>query len=258
MKIQKVECPSCGSALDVNEDESLVKCKYCGCNVIVEDARREGYNYEMGKMKARTQSMEELAQRIDELIEPFSNHPKLIKERNDFVLKCEELGKSKQKLERRGKLMSYGYVSGGALLIMLILIGAKASEASFIIWGVITVIAFLGFAFYIVNKIDGISNDIDRLHKQIADCDDKIKNYTDIKMQNADINIPKKYCNKKALTYIRDAIKSQRAQTLEYACSLYDDVLRQEETIKLQKEQIRLQKANMEELRRQGEQRYER
>ncbi|MCQ2483420.1 MAG: hypothetical protein MJ153_08050 [Clostridia bacterium] len=258
MKIQKVECPSCGSALDVNEDESLVKCQYCGCNVIVEDARREGYNYEMGKMKARSKSLEELANRIDALMEPLSNHSKVIKERNNLVLKCDSLGATIQKYEKRGKLMSYGYVSCGALLIMLILRLAKASTGSFLVWGIITALSVLAFAFFLICKIDSINADIDRIQKQIADCDKTIEDYSNLKKQNADIDIPKKYCNKKALTYIRDAIKSQRAQTLEYACSLYDDVLRQEETIKLQKEQIRLQKANMEELRRQGEQRYER
>ena len=57
----------------------------------------------------------------------------------------------------------------------------------------------------------------------------------------SDVNIPKKYRNQKAVDYLINLFKSRQAFTFEEAFGRYDEYLKQEEQLEMQRRQIQLQ-----------------
>lgn len=62
MKMIDLQCPHCGAALHVNNDENLITCKYCGQNFYLDDevqhvqydnAEQAGYEFERGRQRAQ-------------------------------------------------------------------------------------------------------------------------------------------------------------------------------------------------------------
>ena len=56
----KLECPSCGAGMEVNEDETRASCPYCGYEMILET--RDVYREEYERRRARAQAEEEAQQ----------------------------------------------------------------------------------------------------------------------------------------------------------------------------------------------------
>lgn len=70
MKLRELKCKNCGAKLKVDENASMVDCKYCHTSFAVEDAFQEGYKFEKGRMKAHSEHMEKHLENAKELIEP--------------------------------------------------------------------------------------------------------------------------------------------------------------------------------------------
>ncbi len=59
MKLKELKCKNCGATLEVEENATQVKCKFCHTSFAVEDAYSEGYKYEKGRLKAQNEHLEE-------------------------------------------------------------------------------------------------------------------------------------------------------------------------------------------------------
>ena len=62
MKLITLNCPKCGSRLDVNEDLKSFTCNYCGTTTLIDDEikrfkyenmEQSGYEFELGRIKAQ-------------------------------------------------------------------------------------------------------------------------------------------------------------------------------------------------------------
>ncbi len=57
MELVEYNCPNCTATLHIDAEKSEAVCEYCGSRFQIEDkkrdAEREGYAYELGRMKAR-------------------------------------------------------------------------------------------------------------------------------------------------------------------------------------------------------------
>lgn len=251
MKIKSISCPSCGSSLNADENETRVICSFCGCSVIVEDTRQEGYNFELGSMQARANAAQELANIVDELTGPLSDYERVSNEKNALIEQKASLEKSFSMCEKHGRAI---YIAIGVVVTLLIiaLLAATKPSIEIIVFFILIAaasfpIAAIGISKYAKNVQTGAVDSelaIEAHEKTLQKFDETIKKYPDI-------NIPAQYRNVQAMNYIRDNLKSQQSQTIEQAISQYEDVVRQEKSIALQQEQIRLQKEQLEQSRQQ-------
>lgn len=249
MKIIKVECPSCGSNLNATDDLTRVICKFCGATVIVEDSEQEGYHQGLGMMRAKSDSHIKLANEIDELTKPLIARQKAISERNSLTKKSENLQKEIDCIDKTGKVKLLAKAGGSTVVIYLILMAAKGTTGAFVFFGISCCLMFLILAFMAMTKRDNLSAELENAENLIVQNDAKIDESNLIISKHPDISIPSKYVSKRALGFIRDSIRSQQAITVEHAIALYEQVLRDEKTISLQKEQIRLQQQQIDEMR---------
>lgn len=245
MKIVKVECPGCGSKLEAEEGISRVVCEYCGSAVIVEDSKMEGYNQELGKMEARANVSNNLADRILTLINPLCDMKNKTDELDALTKQVNAFKKQDALFKKGARYFPYVIASVLTLIILAILIAAKANIVLFIIFDIICVMLYPAMGKLIFQYWDNISSSIESTEKAILEDKKAINDYTRILAENSDIKIPPKYQNPKALTFISKAVRSQGANTLEHAYSQYDDFLLKEKSIALQEEQIRLQKQQL-------------
>lgn len=247
MKIIEVSCPSCGASLNAREDQSRVICEFCGGTVVVEDSKQEGFNHEMGAIKARASVSDQLANAIDELAKPLIYYKQVAAETETLKQQLQSLEKQLKFCQSGGKLITYISASLLALIFLLILCAARASILVFLFVGIIAAAMFpvIGACVlqYEQNMIDGI----DITSKSITAHENTSRKYKEIRDAHKDINIPEKYRTPRAMKFLSDAIRGQKANSVEHAMSQYDDLLMREKSIALQEEQIRLQQQQINE-----------
>lgn len=246
MKIIKVTCPSCGANLNLPDDSTKVFCRFCGGEVIVEDSRSEGYNQELGKMQARKDVHISLADTISELKKTFLLHVSSVSRCNSLKKDVERLNSEIKKIDTTNKYKIYlsYYIIVSA--IMLILIVAKASFLTFLTMCFISLLLLFIMGLIQVNNKNSLLKELENLNQDITKLQGRIEDCELIINAHPEINIPRKYRNKRALDYIISTIRSQQANNVEHAIALYDSLLRDETAIKLQRAQIRLQKESLE------------
>ena len=63
MKLIELKCPTCGSILQINSNQKVAFCQYCGTKLAVDDevqhtqfdnAEQAGYEFEKGRQSALT------------------------------------------------------------------------------------------------------------------------------------------------------------------------------------------------------------
>ena len=249
MKIISIQCPTCGANLSADDEESRITCDFCGGLVVVEDARREGYNNELGRMKARANISEELARSIDELIEPLCETKNTEEELKSLNLQKKSFESQISILEKHSKVISYGAAGIFSLLFFIILTAAKAPVGVFIFFGLLCAAAFPAIAFVVMKYWDNIVKGLKETDEGIAEHEKLLREFERIKASHKDISIPEKYQERRAMNFIRDSIRSQTCPTIQSAISEYEKLLRDEKALALQEEQIRLQQQQIEETR---------
>ena len=241
MNIKSITCPSCGSSLNADENETRVVCSFCGSSVIVEDTRQEGYNFELGSMQARANAALDISNKVNELMGPLCDYERVNSEKELLEKQKKSLLKQTSIFEKHGKAIS---IVAGVLITLLlfaIMILVKASFVGYLVCAVIAAIAFFASRLIVNKYLKNVKKGAEDTELAIVAHAKTIDSFNNVMNKYKDIVIPAKYRNIKAMTYIRDSLKSQQAQTIEQAMYQYDDILRQEETIALQQEQIRLQ-----------------
>lgn len=249
MKIISVQCPSCGANLNANEEESRITCDFCGGLVVVEDARSEGYNMELGRMKARANVSEDLANRIDELTIPLCEYKNVENELNGLNVQKKSFVSQIGICERHGKLISYGAASIIAFLFFIILNAAKAPIGVFIFFGFLCAAAYPIIAYIVLKYWDNIVKGLKETEDGITEHEKILKDYSQIIASHSDIKIPEQHQTERAMNFISNSIRSQTSSTIESAIAEYEKLLRDEKALALQEEQIRLQQQQIEETR---------
>ncbi len=78
MNIRSIQCPSCGSNLNVESvDQSLIYCMYCGASVQLETNRNKGYDMELGRLDARAEQADKILEEIMKIRTELINNSKL-------------------------------------------------------------------------------------------------------------------------------------------------------------------------------------
>ena len=68
MNIRSIQCPSCGSNLNVESvNQSLIYCMYCGASVQLETNHNKGYDMELGRIEARAEKADEILAKIEKI-----------------------------------------------------------------------------------------------------------------------------------------------------------------------------------------------
>ena len=68
MNIRSIQCPSCGSNLNVESvNQSLIYCMFCGAPVSLETNHNKGYDMELGRLEARAEKADELLSKIEKI-----------------------------------------------------------------------------------------------------------------------------------------------------------------------------------------------
>lgn len=71
MKLLSLKCPHCGADVELSENAAQVRCQYCGAVMTVDDevsrvrfdnANSAGYEFEMGRIRARREAESTLPQ----------------------------------------------------------------------------------------------------------------------------------------------------------------------------------------------------
>ena len=246
MKIKSITCPSCGSSLNADENETRVICSFCGCSVIVEDTRQEGYNFELGSMQARANAAQELANRVDQLMGPLCDYERVASEKTMLENQKQSLLKQSQICEKFGKLIAYAIGFVLALILIVILSAAEASFVAFLIFGILTAASVFVAGFVILKYWDNVSKGAEDTEQAIDAHEKTLQNFRSIIDEHRDINIPAQFRNIQAMSFIRDNLKSQQSLTVEQAISQYESVQRQQKSLELQEEQVRLQREQLE------------
>ena len=72
MRLKELNCKNCGAALEVEENATQVKCKFCNTTFAVEDAYTDGYKFEKGKLQAQSEHFEKSMEQVNDFL---NNNP---------------------------------------------------------------------------------------------------------------------------------------------------------------------------------------
>ncbi len=251
MKLITLECPNCNASLQVNEELSEAQCNYCGKHFVIDsemlrNARKEGYDFERGRMDAQEMSSAELAERI-----------KAVKEPMDQVY---DLNKKREKIKRKKAALDVDYESNlkyfsffqssvgknSAFILMDIILAivlvvkfmAGVTAFAMFIWLIIDIAAAFGvmvFSVITLGKNEDYIETIENLNaedKEIRQAIGDIEASTDVGF------IPEKYRYQEAIDFFYDVAKRKRASTLQQAINLYEDKLNQDEIERMRQQQF--------------------
>ena len=86
MKFIDLTCPKCSALLEVNTDDKIVYCEYCGAKLLLDDEKQHfqfddaetmGYNFEKGRLRALHEN-QQINQPVNQQKNPYiveeSNH----------------------------------------------------------------------------------------------------------------------------------------------------------------------------------------
>ncbi len=94
MKLLSLKCPHCGADVELSENAAQVRCQYCGAVMIADDevsrvrfdnANSAGYEFEMGRIRARREAEGTLPQAAAQPAYPAQTaDPKPARKRRTF------------------------------------------------------------------------------------------------------------------------------------------------------------------------------
>ena len=249
MNVKSITCPSCGAMLNVDDNASRVICEFCGSTVTVEDSRMEGFNREMGSMNAREKVAYEKAKAIHELITPMCDYPRVLQAKMALESQRDRLLGQVNFCEKYARILTYTACIVGSSLILLILFFLRINILYFILFGLFSVLSFPLFALFILKYWDNVKQGLSTTSESISAHANTLNNFTNVLNAHKDIYIPEKYRNPRAMCFIRDQLRSQAAQTVEQATYQYDALVRDEQRLAMQQQQVMLQKQQLDQMR---------
>ncbi len=83
MKIKEVKCKNCGASLKIDEQSKKAKCEYCKTEFLLEDAEKDGYEFEKGRLKAQVELFNEITRNVPQFNSVFNKKKKKLDEIDD-------------------------------------------------------------------------------------------------------------------------------------------------------------------------------
>ncbi len=245
MKLVTLSCPKCNAQLQVNEDLTHAICNYCGYHFLIDDesqkvdvrvknAREVGRELEYGRRSAG--SNQELANEVGAMMEPLAKISELSPQ-IDRITKVVEVYKKKTKNDKStfGKLLPWIWCAG-----LFVLFLAGGSDSGSILETILTAL-FIGLTAagitYLVqyshkSSLKGSMSTLSRLTKEMEANQQALQGH-DIEI------IPPDYRNRVAMSFIYNALRNQRAMTMQEAVNLYEDNLHKNRLEAMEAEQLK-------------------
>lgn len=252
MKITQLTCPSCGASIESDDKRTISYCEYCGGKIAVETAHSVGYDMERGRLNARTDMVQLLAEEVLELTDPLCNLEGYKK--NISAVNNRRNILSRQ-ITSKEKSTSYAPYLGPMLcggFMFLLLLAIRAPFGVFVFFGLATIAGFFLGAYSHMSSLDKMKEELAQRNGQFTELNQRIENCTQILSKHHTVDIPVKYRNKEAMTHIYNSLKGQGAFSIEEAISKYEVAKQQKQLMDMQAQQIELQKqqiAEMQQLR---------
>ena len=247
MNIANVKCPNCAANLSVEgNSKSMIHCQFCGASVYLETAHNTGYDLEMGRREAIADTADNYVQVLQDLRKPLLELPK----DRENVKACEATIKACENSIVKYNKQSTPYIIPSIVTgcVALFLFAAKASFVVFFIAAVLCLGGYILSGQICVKKGKNSETLLKKKQDELVSLNETIKEKEEIIAKYSNVNIPEKYHNDKAFDYFINLFKSRQAFTLEEAYGRYDEVLKQEEALELQRKQIELQQKQIEEM----------
>lgn len=275
MKLVSMNCPHCNGPLKVNPELAQASCNYCGFQFMIDD--------EIKKVKISEEDYEPIGKAM--------NDARLESDRKTAAEALEKVGKIRDSYKKTNELQGRGqflrsrlydderriasieswmkfwnflpnslslFIFPVGIFVLFLIIGIASWFAAGGIIAAGLVIAFLSYFGFrwmrnkqsfdygnLVAEANSIKADIAKTDKELQE----VKNDADFSF------VPQKYHNPAALNFIYQVLYDKRANNLSQAINLYEENIYRSNMQRMQDEQIRLQKQQLEEMRQQQEER---
>ena len=244
MKLITLSCPKCNAQLQVNQDLTHAICNYCGYHFLIDDeakkvdiqvrnAREVGRELEYGRRSAGGNA--ELAEEVGAVMEPLARLNELTPQANRLY---QALERDKKKTEQDktifGKMLPWVWFS----VIFIVSLASGLSDGnvgSSLLGGLMVGLIAAGITYLVQrghkNSLKRNANALNKVAKEID------SHKAALKGRNVDV-IPPDYRYRQAMTFFYNALKNQRAMTMQEAVNLYEDYLHKNRMEQMQAEQI--------------------
>lgn len=261
MRLVTLECPKCGARIEVNDTLTYGTCNYCGHQFLIDDEskhitidnpRQVGYEFERGKYEQRLDESRNLAKKVGDLIQPLSDLNSFKNESAMLNIQLREL-KKKERMFNTAMFSALPFIVAAVIVftavflaeenisLVTLVIGSGLAGLSFLV----TKILSNKRKIQTENELKNKAERYDLINAQIL----FIENEYDFEL------IPQDYRYKEAMIYICQALNNQRAMNIQEAINLYEDEQYKLKIEALHKEQIAVQKQQLEISEREARQR---
>jgi DNA-directed RNA polymerase subunit RPC12/RpoP len=262
--ITEYKCPNCNARLTIKENSERTVCEYCGSVYLIDDertrtrqalekSRQEGYEFERGRMEAQSAGAgEDLLLHLTKMIDNTNKRDELSKKAKKLTDKMVEVSENVQKYSSVFySLIPYLICAGAALIAVVNLFESSSGILSRFVFLLIAGAAgYFGMRFsksYISSKALQFSTEMYSLQEQV---DNITRDMNKIEDDSYLEIIPPEYRTAEALKALYDFLVTKRALNIQQAITLYEDKKRNDEILRMHREQIEFQKKEIEDLKR--------
>ena len=259
MKVRALKCPSCGANISVEEGKDRCFCTYCGTPIIIDDetqrikftfenAGEAGYQFEQGRQRAQFETIgnTELGLAVGKLSKACADL-EILRQKEGHLYSLIAVARTQFQQENTPFIVLSRYWVPAAAAVLATIMAINQKNFLLFFFGLLFSVALyfaltklLAFKSYKTSqRLDDLTNqvkEVQRLTKAI--CDD----------HNFNI-VPSDYRTSDALSFISKSLLNGRAVNMNQAILQYEDYLQHEEYKEYQREQIKLQQRQLEELR---------
>ncbi len=263
-RLRDFKCPNCNAALKVTESAEQAKCDYCGATFNVDDGsqrikyefentRQAGFDFERGRLDAQNMGVS------DVLLSRLSNAIDISRKRETLSQTLSQLQNQLTAREKTEKeLSSFANVIAPYLIaaaIAGVMFLYLLTGSAHIVLRIFLFLASLGGAYLAMKYTqNSIAAKKEKVAEEIEGINEKINSNTyelnglgstdDLEM------IPPKYRTLEALECMYDFLVNKRALNIQQAINLYEDKKHHDEIERMHREQIELQRQEIEDLKR--------
>ncbi len=248
---REYKCPNCNARLSISGNTDKATCEYCGAVFMINDAGnrsgREGSEVNEG-------SLEELLSGISTMLAAVKKKDEL----REKIDAAEEKESSVRAEYDKCSSFLYSLIPFGiaGFIVLIPLFGLFDSSAG-IVKRIIALLigAGLGYLAVMLGR-KFISGKISSLEVQLAAIENKLRDlneqYEGVRGTDEIKAIPEQYRTAEALGCMYEYLASGRALNIRQAITLYEDKKKNDEIMRMHKEQIEFQRKEIEELKRMG------
>ena len=255
MKLIEFKCPACGANLKADPAREVMYCEYCGQKLILDDeamhikmtienAREAGYEFEQGRMQARSGNVRSELDKIQRMINALPEYERL----------KSRYGALDQRFHEDNDKPSIIAFMLGWVMLCLILIHLIGMNISSLLYShaPVRIIAILVLIWIIVMIIRSQYSK----HVQLRKKSEEIIKQRDIVMSEINAllkdsgldSIQEKYRTMECLQFFSGALRSQTADTVSQAIQNYELYQRQLELAEQNERQLEIQERQLKEL----------